>query len=72
MTETPKQNTRHDGCSHCYHDSGVILTSLPAQAQHVCCHCGAKKAVRLEPVGGTAYPPPGHGPHAPWHTARFG
>jgi len=31
---------------HCWHDTGIILTSNPPQIQQICCQCGDKRNVR--------------------------
>ena len=28
------------GCDHCWHDTGMVLASLPPQYQKRCCRCG--------------------------------
>lgn len=33
-------------CWHCWHDSGVILTSNPPIPVLICCHCGERKNAR--------------------------
>lgn len=36
-------------CQHCWHFDGTILTSNPVQYELLCCHCGKKAAIRVDP-----------------------
>lgn len=49
--------------NHCWHGTGVILTSYPAQTEEVCCHCGEKRYTR-QAIPDLA----GHGQFAPFVT----
>ena len=51
---------------HCWHDTGIVLTSYPPQNEEVCCECGERRYVRNHGilVGKV------HGPFAP-KTFRF-
>jgi hypothetical protein len=35
--------TPHDKHTHCWHSTGVVLTSYPPQIPEVCCHCGEQR-----------------------------
>lgn len=49
-------------CKHCWHDTGVYLTSNPPQAVERCCYCGEERSLRV-----LAHVPTGrHGPYAPF------
>ena len=51
-------------CNHCWHDTGVILTSDPPYGVEVCCHCGDTRHLRI-----AVFVPPGtHGPYAPFNS----
>ena len=53
-------------CDHCWHDTWMILTSLPPQKEDVCCKCGERKSYRVLSTGGTAAPTSlPHGPFLP-------
>ena len=47
--------------NHCWHDTGVLLASMPPQLEMVCCRCGLKKNVTIE----RRRPGRGHGPYEP-------
>jgi hypothetical protein len=47
--------------NHCWHETGVVLTSNPPQYPEVCCHCGEQRVIR----GAAVTPQEGHGKHAP-------
>lgn len=32
--------------THCWHNTGVVLTSYPPQTEEVCCECGERRYVR--------------------------
>lgn len=53
---------KRDGtsASHCWHDTGCVLTSYPGYAVENCCYCGIERHRGLEPV----QPTTGHGPYA--------
>ncbi len=51
------QITHHE---HCWHGTGMVLTSFPAQYPEVCCQCGEKR-VRRETV-------PARSQHGPFDT----
>jgi hypothetical protein len=40
MTDKPN-------CNHCWHDTGMILTSYPPQTQERCCYCGEYRNRRV-------------------------
>ena len=46
---------------HCWHDTGVVLTSNPPIYNDICCHCGVgrqrKSFVQWEPAGHGKYLP---------------
>jgi hypothetical protein len=48
-------------CNHCWHETGVVLTSHPPQYPEVCCHCGEERVIR----GAAMTPQEGHGRYAP-------
>ena len=46
---------------HCWHDTGIVLTSYPPQTEEVCCECGERRYVRgfellVEKKHGPFYP----------------
>lgn len=44
---------------HCWHDTGLYLTSMPPQYEQRCCWCGEKRQISR-----TDFPQPaGHGPY---------
>ena len=45
---------------HCFHGTGLVLTSEPPQYPEVCCYCGKGRTVR-----GRLYSSPGHGRFIP-------
>lgn len=45
---------------HCFHGTGMVLTSNPPLVETVCCHCGEKNTMRDSPPTTQ-----GHGPHHP-------
>ena len=47
--------------THCWHDSGRQLLSMPPQYVQVCCHCGEVKTVRPEVIASFE----GHGKYHP-------
>jgi hypothetical protein len=47
--------------THCWHDSGVALTSMPPQYKHICCHCGEIKIVIPQTINSFK----GHGKYHP-------
>ena len=53
--------TSKDCNNHCWHGTGIMLTSDPPQSEEICCHCGSKRYLRH------AYPVPSgeHGPYSP-------
>ena len=50
--------------THCWHDTGVVLTSNPPQYIEICCHCGTGKTRRRF----TEFNPTGHGKYLPGAT----
>lgn len=44
---------------HCWHHSGLVLSSMPGIDVYYCCFCGAQKDVRQRPMGDSKE----HGPH---------
>lgn len=47
-------------CEHCWHGTGRVMLTYPAQSPQVCCQCGEKRTVRLSIMDATK-----HGPYAP-------
>lgn len=46
---------------HCWHGTGIMLTSMPPQTEEVCCRCAQKRYLRLAvPIEQGR-----HGPYAP-------
>ena len=40
-----------DKCEkHCWHDTGVMLTSYPPYSVQICCNCGEKQNIRHEVI----------------------
>ena len=35
-------------CNHCWHDTGIVLTSYPEKYQLICCHCGEVRNISRE------------------------
>jgi hypothetical protein len=56
-----KPNRVERGESHCWHSTGMVLTSNPPQYPQVCCWCGAERTLR----GLVPQREPGHGPYEP-------
>lgn len=50
-----------DNAAHCWHHTGLTLTSNPPQFPEVCCNCGTQRIRTTRAVT-----VPGHGPHAPF------
>lgn len=48
-------------CTHCWHDTGVMLTSDPPQVVDRCCLCGKTRNLRIM----RDVPKGTHGPFAP-------
>lgn len=48
-------------CTHCWHHTGVMLTSMPPQWDEVCCWCGAMRRRQRQALPETT----DHGPHRP-------
>lgn len=46
---------------HCWHDTGVVLTSHPPIVVERCCYCGTERHLRMAVV----VPRGDHGPYAP-------
>ena len=40
------ENNRKD-CDHCFHDTGLQLTSHPSQIEKICCKCGVNQNMDL-------------------------
>jgi len=52
---------KKEDCDHCFHDTGVLLTSEPPQFVKICCKCGVKITIRQEPIIDKSK----HGPYCP-------
>lgn len=51
--------------NHCWHDTGVALTSYPAKTEQVCCWCGQKRHLQLMQWGRVIG---NHGTNLPYYT----
>ncbi len=49
--------------NHCWHSTGIMLTSYPPQHQYQCCFCGEMKTV----VEAMLFLEGDHGPYVPLH-----
>lgn len=58
-----RECTNRDGtaASHCWHDTGVVLTSFPPRSVERCCYCGSSRNLTMAVVK----PAGDHGPFAP-------
>ena len=57
----------NDNCNHCWHHTGVVLTSYPPQHPELCCHCGEQR-IRSQPKYEKEI---GHGKYAPHQSFTF-
>lgn len=48
-------------CNHCWHETGIALTTNPPQYPEVCCHCGEQRVV----YGYAPMNQEGHGKYLP-------
>jgi len=57
---------KREDCDHCFHDTGLQLTSDPPQNEKICCKCGIKIAIKQLPITDESE----HGPYHPGNYIR--
>jgi hypothetical protein len=62
-------NAKDSEHQHCWHSTGVMLTSMPPYDVQVCCWCGHKRNVRLSLAPDD---PSLHGPYSPYNPHALG